>query len=58
MTQLWEKTFEQQRFYFEEIFVISKNEGKQAYIFYTMSENRVHRIGMIEVLIDELRTDA
>ena len=57
MTIIYEQTFNQQRLYFEKIFAITHKEGQQTYLFYTMSANNAHRIGMIEILIDEELSD-
>lgn len=37
--------------------MIEQLGGRQYYIFYTMSSNQAHRVGMIEVLIDEELAD-
>lgn len=53
MKTIYEKTFTENRKFFEQIQVITHKDGLQTYIFYTMSQNRVFRIGMLEVLIDQ-----
>lgn len=44
-------------FYFDDIFLIEMEGKGQVYIFYTMSSTNVHRIGMFEALIDEMKPD-
>lgn len=58
MTKIFERQFDSDVFYFEQLKLLSHNEGRQTYIFYSMSSNMAHRVGMFEVLIDEAKTDA
>lgn len=57
METIFEKTFTENRRYFEEMQVISHKEGLQSYIFYSMSQGGIFRIGMLEVLLDEEKSD-
>lgn len=57
MQTIFEKSFTGARRYFEQVQVLTHHEGLQTYIFYTMSQNVVYRIGMVEVLLDETKTD-
>ena len=57
MTAIYEHQFEENRFFFEELFPIVHLDGRQTFIFYTMSENLAHRVGLIEVLINEEKSD-
>ena len=58
MTTLYQKEFSESRLYFENLFVMSMEDKGQEYVFYTMSSNEAHRIGMFEILIDEAKPDA
>ena len=53
MISIFEKTFTEQRNYFEQLQIVSHKDGLQTYIMFSMSQNKVYRIGMIEVLLDE-----
>lgn len=57
MKKIFERQFSDNVFYFEQLFIISHKEGRQSYIFYSMSSNLAHRVGMIEILIDEAKSD-
>ena len=57
MNTIFEKTFTENRRYFEEMHVVTHKDGLQSYIFYSMSQGGVFRIGMLEVLIDEEKGD-
>ena len=57
MQTLYQKEFTESLVYFEQIFLMEMKGKGQVYIFYTMSSNSVHRIGMLEALIDETKTD-
>lgn len=37
---------------------MSMEDKGQDYVFYTMSFYDVHRVGMLEVLVDELKSDS
>jgi len=39
MAKIFEKQFPEGRFYFDQLFVISHKEGRQSYVFYSMSSN-------------------
>ena len=57
MNTIFEKTFTESRRYFEEMHVVSHKDGLQSYIFYSMSQGGIFRIGMLEVLLDEDKSD-
>ena len=57
MKVIYEKRFNEDRFFFENLFPIVHLEGRQTHIFYTISENLDHRVGLIEVLVDEEKSD-
>ena len=57
MQTVYQKEFTESLVYFEQIFLMEMENKGQVYIFYTMSTNLVHRIGMFEALIDETKTD-
>ena len=57
MQTLYQKTFTDNLNYFNRLFVVNQLEGRQSYIFYSMSIDAINRIGMIEVLLDEALTD-
>ena len=57
MITIFEKTFTEQRNYFEQLQIVTHKDGLQTYIMFSMSQNSVYRIGMIEVLLDEEKAD-
>lgn len=57
LSVLYQKQYSENRFYFKQLFSLVQKQGAQTYIFYSMSSNLAHRIGMIEVLIDEAKGD-
>ena len=57
MAEIYKRTFTLNRFYGEEMKIISHLDGKQNYVFYTIRSNKVNAIGMFEVLINEKLND-
>ena len=57
MTTIYEKTFTEQRNYFDQLQIVTHKEGLQTYIMFSMSQSKVYRIGMIEILLDEEKAD-
>lgn len=57
MGQIFERTFSYNNYYGEEIMLISHLGGKQTFIFYTIRSASMSKVGMFEVLINELWED-
>lgn len=61
MQTLYKKTFQKATTllqYFSQVFLLEMKNKGQVYIFYTMDQDEAHSIGMIEVLINESKTDS
>ena len=50
---IYDRQFTQNKFYGEEMQLISHMDGKQTYIFYTIRQASQNKIGLLEVLINE-----
>lgn len=54
---IYDRQFTLNKFYGEEIQLISHMDGKQTYIFYTIRQANQNKIGLLEVLINEKLED-
>lgn len=53
MVEIFNRTFDLNRYYGEEIKIISLLDGKHSYVFYTIRSADTNIIGLFEVFINE-----
>lgn len=57
MAQIYKRQFTLNYFYGEEIFLVTNQDGKQTYVFYTIRGSNTATMGMFEVLMNEKLQD-